>query len=62
MPFGEELFLAMVVAVFTGYGILLAVLCWLDGRYDKQLQSTKQAGEQRQVGFGHPGALAGRHA
>jgi len=62
MSLGEQLFLGMVVAVFVGYGILLATLCWLDGRYDKQPRAADRVGNEHGADIGHSAALAGRHA
>ena len=37
MSSAEELFLTLVVTAFTSFGIFIAVLSWLDGKYDKRV-------------------------
>jgi len=39
----EQLFLALVLAAFVSFFVLLVTLSWLDGRYERRIASPKQA-------------------
>jgi hypothetical protein len=47
MSMGEMLYLALVLAAFRGFALLIAVLMWSDGKYEKQLAAAKAAGSSR---------------
>jgi hypothetical protein len=62
MPFGEEVVLGLIVAVFAFFAVLLLTLSWLDHQYEKSLKgSSREAAEPRFSG--HPGQItSGRPA
>ena len=52
MSLGEKLYLAVVMAMFVSFAVLMVTLCWLDAREDKmrRKQIRTEALDNRQAG------------